>query len=95
MRGRQPYSQEVGPVPKCKAGIAAAIVASGMFAATAVAATIDGDNGPNRLTGTPEADVIQALGGNDRVWARGGDDHVATVMNGGYHRNCVRSECGA
>ena len=73
LRGRQPYSQEVGPVPKCKrrmpAGLVVAVVASGVLAATALAATIDGDDGPNRLIGTSDADVIRALGGNDRVLA--------------------------
>jgi hypothetical protein len=46
-------------VPKCKrrtpVHLVAAVVASGAFAATAAAATVDGDNGPDRLKGSPEA----------------------------------------
>ena len=79
-RRRQPYSQEVGPVPKCMRRVpiqlVAALAAAGVFTATAVAATIDGDDGPNRLKGTPEADVIQAFGGDDRVLAFAGNDRV-------------------
>ena len=79
-RRRQPYSQEVGPVPKCKRSVpihlAAVVTAAGAFATTAAAATVDGDAGPNRLKGTPEADVIQGFGGDDRVLAFGGDDRV-------------------
>src|ERR687895_700057 len=78
LRRRQPYSQEVGPVPKCKrrlpVPLVAALAAAGVCTATSVAATVDGDDGPNRLVGTPEADVIRAFGGNDRVRALGGND---------------------
>ena len=76
---RQPYSQEVGPVPKCKTRcrrVSPRRCGVGCLAATAVAATIDGDDGPNRLRGTVDADVIQAFGGNDRVLALAGDDQV-------------------
>ena len=69
-------------MPKCKrrvrVGLVAAVTAAGVFAATAVAATIDGDDGPNRLVGTRDADVIQAFGGNDRVLALAGDDQVSS-----------------
>jgi Ca2+-binding RTX toxin-like protein len=67
-------------VPKCKRRVPVHLVATlataGAFTATAVAATVDGDDGPNRLKGSPEADVIQAFGGDDRVRAFAGDDRV-------------------
>ena len=39
-----------------------------------VRCTIVGDNGPNRLTGTPGRDVICGLGGNDILAGLGGND---------------------
>ena len=67
-------------MPKCKRrfrlGMSAAVLASGALAATAAAATIGGDDRPNRLIGTHQADSIDARGGNDRVRALGGDDGV-------------------
>ena len=81
-------------MPKCKrrfrVGLCAALVASGAFAAAAAAATIEGDDGPNRLIGTQSADSINALGGNDRVRALGGDDSVL----GGEGNDLVRAGLG-
>jgi Ca2+-binding RTX toxin-like protein len=39
-------------------------------------ATIVGDEGPNKLSGTPAADVIAALGGNDKVSGLAGNDTI-------------------
>ena len=80
LRRRQPYGQEVRPVPNCKrrlrVQLVATVAATGVLTATAVAATVDGDDGSNRLKGSPEADVIRAFGGNDGVLAFAGDDGV-------------------
>ena len=43
-------------------GIAGALV----LATSALAAIVDGTPGDDRLRGTPDADVIRALAGNDR-----------------------------
>jgi Ca2+-binding RTX toxin-like protein len=39
-------------------------------------ATIVGDDGPNKLSGTPAADVIAALGGSDKVSGLAGKDTI-------------------
>jgi len=39
-------------------------------------AFIQGDNGPNVLTGTAGADTIQALNGNDTITGGGGNDNI-------------------
>ena len=49
-----------------------ALVACALFAATALAATITGDDGDNHLIGTKANDAIDAKGGNDVVRARPG-----------------------
>lgn len=56
--------------------VAALVVGSGV----ALAAVVEGDNGPNTLTGTMRADTISAYGGNDQVHALSGRDRVY----GGY-----------
>ena len=70
-------------MPKCKrlvpTQVGVALVISGVVAASAAAATITGDAGPDRIFGTPDADQITTLAGNDVVRARAGDDTV----NGG------------
>jgi Ca2+-binding RTX toxin-like protein len=67
--------------------------------ATAVAARVVGDGGPNTLTGTPRADLIVGRGGDDTIDARGGCDHVFAgpgndTVNGGagwsWWRRCER-----
>ena len=55
-----------------------ALVACALFAATALAATITGDDGDNHLIGTKANDAIDAKGGNDVVHARPGDDQVTS-----------------
>lgn len=39
-------------------------------------ATVNGNNGPNTLAGTSDADVVNAYGGNDTVTAQGGNDTI-------------------
>ena len=65
----------------------------------ALAATLNGDGGPNNLNGTAQADVIRGYGGNDeirpgngvdRVYAGRGDDFVSSI--GDDSRDVVR--CG-
>jgi Ca2+-binding RTX toxin-like protein len=53
----------------------AAVVALGA-ASVAIAATINGDDGPNTLVGTPHGDTINGLGGDDRVIGLGGNDKI-------------------
>jgi Ca2+-binding RTX toxin-like protein len=45
-------------------------------AGSALAATITGGPGNERLRGTSAADVIDANAGNDRIWGRGGGDQL-------------------
>ena len=45
-------------------------------ASTALAATINGGPGNERLRGTNAADIIDGNGGNDRILGRGGDDQL-------------------
>lgn len=67
------------------AGLIVAVIAT-LVAAPAYAAkscygrrpTILGSRGADTLRGTDEADVIVALGGNDRVFAGRGPDLVCT-----------------
>jgi Ca2+-binding RTX toxin-like protein len=56
---------------KATAGFAAALA---LVPATAVAATIDGGPGNERLRGTNAADTINGNAGNDRIFGRAGDD---------------------
>jgi Ca2+-binding RTX toxin-like protein len=67
--------------------VGALVLASGV----ALAATINGDNGPNKLTGTPRADLIRGYGGNDnitggkgvdRIYAGAGNDYVSSAGDG-------------
>src|SRR5215207_5037822 len=55
LRRRQPYGQEVGPVANCKrrlrVQLVATVAATGVLTATAVAATVDGDDGPKPAQG--------------------------------------------
>jgi Ca2+-binding RTX toxin-like protein len=63
--------------------VVALMVAGGV----AFAKTVDGDDGPNNLNGTAQADVIRGYGGNDsispgdgvdRVYAGRGNDRVSS-----------------
>ena len=63
------------------------VLASGV----ALAATINGDNGPNTLTGTMRADLIRGYGSNDkitggkgvdRIYAGAGNDYVSSAGDG-------------
>src|SRR5918994_1083959 len=47
-----------------------------MFAGVALAALIEGNDGPNTLVGTPRGDAIYGYGGADLIHARGGGDAV-------------------
>ena len=67
--------------------ILALVLASGV----ALAGPINGDNGPNTLTGTPRADLIRGYGGNDnitggkgvdRIYAGPGNDYVSSAGDG-------------
>jgi Ca2+-binding RTX toxin-like protein len=64
-------------------GVAAALAL--VPAASAVAATIDGGPGGERLRGTRFDDVIRGNGGNDRILGRGGNDQ----LNGGLGNDRV------
>lgn len=55
---------------------AAIVAALSVFAAVAMAATITGDDDPESLRGTNQADTITANGGDDKVDARAGADTV-------------------
>src|SRR4051812_19564317 len=65
-------------------GLVACVVLT--TAAVAVAATIIGDDGDNRLIGTRTADVIDAKGGNDHVRGRKGDDRVTSGLGDDHVR---------
>ena len=53
-------------------------------------ATIVGDDGPNKLSGTPAADVIAALGGNDKLSGLAGKD----VLCGGKGKDTLKGGAG-
>lgn len=53
-----------------------AVAALSLVPASALAATIQGGPGNERLRGTNAADVIRGNGGNDRVVGRAGDDKL-------------------
>jgi Ca2+-binding RTX toxin-like protein len=64
-----------------------ALVALMVAGGVAFAKTVDGDDGPNNLNGTAQADVIRGYGGNDsispgdgvdRVYAGRGNDRVSS-----------------
>jgi Ca2+-binding RTX toxin-like protein len=52
--------------------VVALMVAGGV----AFAKTVDGDNGPNNLNGTAQADIIRGYGGNDEIRPGDGVDQV-------------------
>ena len=71
--------------------VTALVVALVLASGVALAATINGDNGPNKLTGTPRADLIRGYGGNDtitggkgvdRIYAGAGNDYVSSAGDG-------------
>jgi Ca2+-binding RTX toxin-like protein len=51
----------------------------------ALAATLRGDNGPNKINGTPNNDNIHGLAGNDRLNGLGGAD----VLSGGRGNDTI------
>ena len=53
-----------------------ALVALMVAGGVALAATLNGDDGPNTLYGTAQADVIRGYGGNDRIYPGNGVDQV-------------------
>jgi hypothetical protein len=70
----------------------AALVAGGVLAGAgpAVAARIQGTQGPDRLVGTAGNDAIFGRGGNDRLLGRGGRD----LISGGAGRDTFVGETG-
>jgi Ca2+-binding RTX toxin-like protein len=79
--------------------VTALVVALVLASGVALAATINGDDDPNTLTGTPRADLIRGYGGNDnitggkgvdRIYAGPGNDYVSSAGDGS--RNLVM--CG-
>jgi Ca2+-binding RTX toxin-like protein len=55
------------------AALAVLMVAMG---GVALAEAVNGDDGPNTLYGTAQADVIRGYGGNDRIYPGNGVDQV-------------------
>jgi Ca2+-binding RTX toxin-like protein len=70
--------------------IAAIASATLIVPAAALAATIDGGPGNERLRGTHFADTINGNGGNDRILGRGGNDK----LNGGSGNDRVFGSLG-
>jgi Ca2+-binding RTX toxin-like protein len=71
--------------------VTALVVALLLASGVALAATINGDNGPNTLTGTMWADLIRGYGSNDkitggkgvdRIYAGAGNDYVSSAGDG-------------
>jgi hypothetical protein len=62
--------------------IAAAMLLAGTEEPTA---TVNGDSGDNRLTGTPHPDAMSGFGGRDTIYGGAGRDE----MNGGPHNDTV------
>jgi Ca2+-binding RTX toxin-like protein len=56
--------------------VVALIVALMVAGGVALAKTINGDDGPNNLNGTAQADVIRGYGGNDEIRPGAGVDQV-------------------
>jgi hypothetical protein len=57
----------------------------------AAAVTIEGTDGPDRLTGTPEPDTLAGLAGNDRIDGLGGSD----FLDGGLGRDVISGGGGS
>src|SRR5215213_252947 len=78
--GRQPISQEAGPMPdsgrRLWPAAATAALITGLLATTAYGAVITGTPGNDRIRGKAGPDQISALSGDDRVFARRGADTV-------------------
>ncbi len=53
-----------------------ALVALVVAGGVALAETVNGDDGPNTLYGTAQADIIRGYGGNDRIYPGNGVDQV-------------------
>jgi len=79
--------------------LAVTLVALMVAGGVALAGTVNGDEGPNKLDGTAQADVIRGYGGNDeirpgngadQVYAGRGNDYVSSI--GDDSRDVVR--CG-
>ena len=74
--------------------MAAALVAipagAGSVQCAGQPATMVGGEGNNEIDGTPERDVIHALGGNDEVDGHGGND----VICGGAGRDSLSGDAG-
>ncbi len=61
-----------GTTPTLVVALVALVVAGGV----ALAETVNGDDGPNALYGTAQADVIRGYGGKDSIYPGDGADHV-------------------
>jgi Ca2+-binding RTX toxin-like protein len=57
-------------------GVTGALLGVALFASAAFAMHITGTPGNDRIKGSPEGDMINALAGNDRVRGRGGNDTI-------------------
>jgi Ca2+-binding RTX toxin-like protein len=68
------------------------MLAAMVFAGAALALYGEATPERDRLIGTPDADVIDALGGDDRVWAIGGGE--GTADDGSPIYDVVRGENG-
>lgn len=67
-----------------------ALVASGALSAVALAATFNGNGGDNFLVGTPNADVMNGLGGSDVIHGNLGNDYI----DGGTGNDFDEYGCG-
>src|SRR5919112_2882006 len=78
--GRQPISQEAGPMPdsgrRLWPAAASTALITGLLATTAYGAVITGTPGNDRIHGKRAGDTINALTGDDVVHARRGGDIV-------------------
>jgi Ca2+-binding RTX toxin-like protein len=61
-----------------------ALVALMVAGGVALAETINGDDGPNKLNGTAQPDVIRGYGGNDNITGGKGVDHIYAGAGNDY-----------
>jgi undecaprenyl-diphosphatase len=71
-------------VRKLVLGVSTMVALVALMSATALALTITGTPGNDRMVGSRDADTINGMGGNDRVFALAGDD--AITMGAGRDR---------
>ena len=80
--------------------VVASVLALTLGTGTALAATLIGTEGPDRIFGTARADWIDGRAGNDRIYGGGGEDRI----QGGTGNDFIRAnddwsrdyvDCGA